>query len=113
VGDHQDFVRRSSVVYTAAPQQVEFGVRGQTLPRQETVKQFGNRCVLGVLLFVIVDECQVRCVLLNNVDSIVRRARLKHRERVRPEADRRRQTKFKQCVLGLLFVVIARGCNAH
>jgi hypothetical protein len=46
------------VVDTAAPQQVEFGVRGQTLPRQETVKQFGKRCVLGELLDAIVDECQ-------------------------------------------------------
>jgi hypothetical protein len=33
-------------------------VRGQTLPRQETVKQVGKRCVLGVLLAAIVDECQ-------------------------------------------------------
>jgi hypothetical protein len=34
--------------------------------------------VLDVLLFVVVDECQCRCVLLNNdVDPIVRRARSK------------------------------------
>jgi hypothetical protein len=44
------------------------------------VKQFGKRCrcVFGVLLVAIVDECQVQCVLLNNdVDAIVRRARPK------------------------------------
>ncbi len=34
--------------------------------------------MLGVLLVAIVDECQCRCVLLNNdVDPIVRRARSK------------------------------------
>jgi hypothetical protein len=37
---------------------VEFGVRGQALPRQETVKQFGKGCVVGVMLAAIVDECQ-------------------------------------------------------
>jgi hypothetical protein len=55
------------VVDTAAPQQVEPGVRNQTLSRQETVKQFGKRCVVGVLLVAIVDECQC------NAYSIVRR----------------------------------------
>jgi hypothetical protein len=42
------------------------------------VKQFGKRCVLGVLLVAIVDKCTCQYVLLNDdVDSIVRRARPK------------------------------------
>jgi hypothetical protein len=58
------------VVDIASPQQVELGVRNQTLSRQETVKQqFGKRCLVGVLLAAIVDECQC------NAYSIVRRAR--------------------------------------
>jgi hypothetical protein len=61
------------VVDTAAPQQVELGVRNQALSRQETVKQFGNRCVLGVLLVALVDEkCQCNAYSIR-FDTRIRR----------------------------------------
>jgi hypothetical protein len=45
--------------------------------KKQQLKQFGKRCVVGVLLVAIVDE-SVQCVLLNDdVDAIVRRARWK------------------------------------
>jgi hypothetical protein len=63
---------------------VELGVRGQTLPRQETVKQFGKRFVLGVLLAAIVDECQYNEVAVagRRQHPIVRRVRSSQSSRV-------------------------------
>jgi hypothetical protein len=61
-------VVRGAVVDTAAPQQVELGVRSQTLSRQETVTdQFGKRCVLGVLLFVLLTSVNAMRIRLCGV----------------------------------------------
>jgi hypothetical protein len=61
--DHSpDSRRRSSVVDTAAPQQVELGVRGQALPRSSSNRELksdekSQRCS-PALFADIVDECQ-------------------------------------------------------